>query len=137
MNKYTSSINAIILAAGKGTRMKSSLLKVLHEVAGKPMISYVVDTVTQCNASPYLVVGHQKEKLTSLFQNQDIKFITQETQLGTGHAVAQVVPYLEKTNESITIILAGDCPLISESTIQNLKIIKFQLQKTHHLLVDK
>ena len=113
-------VNAIILAAGKGTRMKSDLLKVLHKVAGKPVISYVINTVKNCNAKPFLVVGHQKEKLIQELQNNSLTYVTQEQQLGTGHAVKQVIPHLNTKTESITLILAGDCPLISESTINHL-----------------
>ena len=113
-------INAIILAAGKGTRMKSSLLKVLHNVAGKPIISYVIDTVKKCNATPYLVIGHQKELLIKTLNDKNLTYVTQEKQLGTGHAVAQVIPHLNSSQDSITIILAGDCPLISEKTINDL-----------------
>jgi bifunctional UDP-N-acetylglucosamine pyrophosphorylase / glucosamine-1-phosphate N-acetyltransferase len=113
-------INAVILAAGKGTRMKSNLLKVLHKIAGKPVISYVIDTVKKCNATPYVVVGHQKDLLIKTLASKDITFITQEKQLGTGHAVAQVIPQLNSKEDSITLILAGDCPLISEQTILSL-----------------
>ena len=115
-----STINAIILAAGKGTRMKSNLLKVLHSVAGKPIISYVIDTVRKCKATPFIVIGHQKDLLIKTLNDKELTYITQEKQLGTGHAVAQVIPHLTPSNNSKTIILAGDCPLITKKTIQDL-----------------
>src|ERR1039457_1015320 len=83
-------VAAVILAAGKGTRMKSGLVKVLHPAAGRPMISWVVDAARDAGAAPVvLVVGHQADVVRSAFTDvADIRCAMQEEQLGTGHAVA-------------------------------------------------
>lgn len=113
--------NAIILAAGKGTRMKSELLKVAHHVAGKPIVSYVTDTVRDIGVDQiYMVVGHQADSIKTLFTQDPVQFVLQEEQLGTGHAVMQVREHYPLNEESIVLILAGDCPLIKPSTLQNL-----------------
>ena len=111
--------NAIVLAAGKGTRMKSSLLKVLHAIAGKPILSYVLDTVTACKGRLFLVVGHQAALVQEQFSDLGTTFVTQHQQLGTGHAVQQVMPVLP-ASDLPTIILAGDCPLIQADTLNRL-----------------
>jgi bifunctional UDP-N-acetylglucosamine pyrophosphorylase/glucosamine-1-phosphate N-acetyltransferase len=112
---------AIILAAGKGSRMKSDTLKVLHNVAGKPILQYVVDAVEKCGIEEiFVVVGHQAEKVKSQVKGKNITFVTQEEQLGTGHAVMQVEPYICGKDQSTIIVLAGDCPLINPETIGSL-----------------
>tara|TARA_B100000427_G_scaffold95777_1_gene78897 strand:- start:8268 stop:9029 length:762 start_codon:yes stop_codon:yes gene_type:complete len=112
--------NAIILAAGKGTRMKSDVLKVLHHVAGKPMLAYVLNAVQSCAPNIYVVVGHQSDNVRSIFTNNSLTFVEQTEQLGTGHAVQQVIPYLQNSAAEHTLILAGDCPLIQKSTLESL-----------------
>ncbi len=118
-------LKAVVLAAGKGTRMKSDLLKVAHLVAGKPIVSYVVDTVDALGASDiYLVVGHQADRIKSSVRHPKIEYILQTEQLGTGHAVMQVAPYVSAGNDDDTVlVLAGDCPLIEEATLRNLVAI--------------
>ena len=118
-------VNAIILAAGKGTRMKSGLLKVAHEVAGKSIVGYVVDAVSDIGASNiYVVVGHQAETIKERINHPNATFVKQEEQLGTGHAVQQAVPHV-KDDEDV-LILVGDAPLIREETLSALKAVKAQ-----------
>lgn len=107
---------AIILAAGKGTRMKSKLPKVLHKVCGKPMIKHVVDNLKQSDVHDiYAVLGHKSE-LVSQHLGESVSTVIQEEQLGTGHAVKQFESQLE-TLEGQTIVICGDTPLISAETI--------------------
>jgi len=113
-------LNAIILAAGKGTRMKSDRLKVLHHVAGKPILAYVIEAVSTIASKSFVVVGHQADDVKTQFKSYDCEFVEQPQQLGTGHAVQQVIPYINNKEQSHTIILAGDCPLIQESTLRSL-----------------
>ena len=115
------SFKAIILAAGKGTRMKSEFLKVLHEVAGKPIVNYVIDTVKKVGINDIiLVVGHQSELVKKITSYTPLTYALQEEQLGTGHAVMQTEPYLTLDKDEEVIVLAGDCPLISKETLVNL-----------------
>lgn len=112
---------AIILAAGKGSRMKSETLKVLHKVAGKPVLQYVVDAVNACGMDEiYIVIGHQGEQVEAAIQDKKVSFVEQKEQLGTGHAVMQVLPQLTDTQDATILVLAGDCPLISPNTIAKL-----------------
>ena len=114
-------LHAIILAAGKGTRMKSDILKVAHRVAGKPIVEYVLDTVLALGVDQiYMVVGHQAELIQNALSHSTITYVTQAEQLGTGHAVMQAAPYFEENTTDSVIVLAGDCPLISEKTLRNL-----------------
>ncbi|NBV42093.1 hypothetical protein EBR96_04915 [bacterium] len=114
-------ISAVILAAGKGTRMKSDVLKVAHTVAGKPIVSYVVETVTNLGVDGvYVVVGHQAELLQASLNFPGIEYVMQAEQLGTGHAVMQVRSHLKSEPDDSVIVLAGDCPLIEEETLRNL-----------------
>ena len=131
--------NAIILAAGKGTRMKSGRLKVAHEVAGKPIVSYVLDAVIEVGVSQvYLVVGHQAETLKQEIKNKNVTFVTQDQQLGTGHAVMQVAPYFNMINQhSTVIVLAGDSPLIKAKTLENLIAIHHESNAAVTVLTTK
>jgi len=112
-------IASIVLAAGKGTRMKSKIPKVLHKVSGKPLIWHV------CQAASYMgveesiiVVGHQAEDV-EIEMGDKYKYALQEEQLGTGHAVMQAEPYLDKEVETI-VILCGDTPLLTGLTLKKL-----------------
>lgn len=108
----------IILAAGKGTRMKSDLVKVLHPIAGIPMLAYPIRAVKETGCSTIIVIiGHQKDKVEKAFKDENIKFAYQEKQLGSGHAVT-VAKDLIGNFESDVLILCGDVPLI------NAKILK-------------
>lgn len=114
-------IKAIILAAGKGTRMKSHKIKVLHHVGGKPVVAYVIETVKKIGVThPYLVVGYQADELKQELNDGSLQYVLQEQQLGTGHAVMQVAPFLEGHPDEKVVILAGDCPLIQPETLKNL-----------------
>lgn len=114
-------LTIVILAAGKGTRMKSTLPKVLHPIANKPLLEHVISTAAPLTNKPLnIIVGHGaetvKERLT--INTNDTNFILQEQQLGTGHAVQQALPYLN--DDSVVLILYGDVPLISQSTLLRL-----------------
>jgi bifunctional UDP-N-acetylglucosamine pyrophosphorylase / glucosamine-1-phosphate N-acetyltransferase len=113
-NKY-----AIVLAAGKGTRMKSKLYKVLHPVCGKPMVQHVVDHVKLVGVQNVVtVVGHGAELVkTQLGETSD--YVLQAEQLGTAHAVIQAAPLL-KDKEGTTLVICGDTPLITPETIEAL-----------------
>ncbi len=113
---------AIILAAGKGTRMDSDLPKVVHEVAGKPMVQWVVDTVREAGADRViLVVGHGSEIVKDKVRG--CEYVLQEPQLGTGHAVIVCKEALADFNGNI-LILGGDGPLLRTSTVHDM--IKLQ-----------
>jgi bifunctional UDP-N-acetylglucosamine pyrophosphorylase/glucosamine-1-phosphate N-acetyltransferase len=115
-------IKAIVLAAGKGTRMKSDILKVLHHVAGKSVLNYVLDAILSLDVDEvYVVVGHKSEQVKSHINHPKVTFVEQIEQLGTGHAVMQVEPFLRgETKSSTMMVLAGDCPLVEKSTLTNL-----------------
>ena len=110
---------AVILAAGQGTRMKSSLYKVLHSVCGKPMVQHVVDQVSKVGVDEtVVVVGHGAEKVKEQL-GDGISYVLQEEQLGTGHAVIQAEALL-KDKDGVTIVLCGDTPLITAKTMEAL-----------------
>lgn len=110
----------IILAAGKGTRMKSDLPKVFHEILGEPMLSYVLKAVKELKpAKTLLVVGHQRALLMDYYKDWPVKFVVQDPQLGTGHAVMQAKDELADF-EGTVLVLAGDVPLLSVQTLRKL-----------------
>lgn len=112
-------MNIVILAAGMGQRMQSALPKVLHPLAGKPLLSHVIETARALKPSRLCVIyGHGGETLPNLMQAPDIAFVKQAPQLGTGHAVMQAVPQL--ADDVPTLILYGDVPLTSVDTLQRL-----------------
>ena len=116
------SLSIVIMAAGKGTRMKSSRPKVLHKLAGQPMLSHVVRTTATLAADRQVVItGHGAEMVEDAMRasfGDSLSFVRQMPQLGTGHAVQQAVPVLP--DEGITLILNGDTPLIRAETAQAL-----------------
>jgi len=113
------SFSAVILAAGKGTRMYSNLPKVLHTLAGKPMAKHVIDTCGDLGASHiHLVYGHGGDTMQQVLADEPVSWVLQAEQLGTGHAVNQASPGLAD-NEKV-LILYGDVPLISGDTLTNL-----------------
>ncbi len=117
------SLHVVILAAGKGTRMRSSLPKVLHPVAGKPMVSHVIETSKQLGAEKiHLVYGHGGEMMQQRIIDQTVCWVLQAEQLGTGHAVAQAMPDIP--DDATVLVLYGDTPLISAETLANLLEIK-------------
>jgi bifunctional UDP-N-acetylglucosamine pyrophosphorylase/glucosamine-1-phosphate N-acetyltransferase len=112
-------IDIIILAAGKGTRMKSELPKVMHQIDGQSMLARVITTAKTLNPKKIIsVIGYGADIIKKQFQNdQALLFALQEQQLGTGHAVQQALPFL---SEEFTLILYGDVPLISKSLLEQL-----------------
>ncbi|AAZ26132.1 bifunctional UDP-N-acetylglucosamine diphosphorylase/glucosamine-1-phosphate N-acetyltransferase GlmU [Colwellia psychrerythraea] len=121
------SLSVVILAAGKGTRMRSSLPKVLHSVAEKPMVGHVIDSARQLGASNiYVVYGFGgdvlKATLTKDNTGDDLTFVEQVEQLGTGHAVDQASPFL--TDDEDVLVLYGDVPLTKVSTLESLLAAK-------------
>lgn len=113
----------IILAAGRGKRMVSNIPKVLHKIAGKPMIKYVIDTAKKFGADFInLVYGYNAKLIKSTINDESIDWILQKKQLGTGHAIQQVVSHFSK-NENV-LILYGDIPLISVDTLKKLHKFK-------------
>ncbi len=113
------SLSVVILAAGKGTRMRSTLPKVLHPVANKPMVNHVIDAARQVNAeNTYLVYGFGGDVLKEKVLGDDLTFVEQKEQLGTGHAVDMASPYL-KDDEDV-LVLYGDVPLTKVSTLNRL-----------------
>lgn len=114
-------IKSIILAAGKGTRMKSDMPKVLHTIFDKTLVGYVIDAVNNTGLADenFVIVGHQAERVEEYInKNYDnAKCILQSPQLGTGHAVSMALPYLKDFDGEV-IILCGDTPLITSETIK-------------------
>ncbi|SFI12025.1 UDP-N-acetylglucosamine pyrophosphorylase /glucosamine-1-phosphate N-acetyltransferase [Pseudomonas guineae] len=112
------SLDIVILAAGQGTRMRSALPKVLHPIAGKSMLGHVINTARQLKPQGiHVVIGHGAERVREQLAADDLNFVLQTEQLGTGHAVAQALPAL--TAERV-LILYGDVPLIEIGTLERL-----------------
>lgn len=110
----------VILAAGKGTRMKSDRAKVLHSLASRPLLIHVLDTVATLNPQRVVVVvGYQAEEVKQACAKRPVEFVEQAEQLGTGHAVLQAQAALEDFVGDV-LILCGDMPLIQSSTLQTL-----------------
>jgi bifunctional UDP-N-acetylglucosamine pyrophosphorylase / glucosamine-1-phosphate N-acetyltransferase len=113
-------LTLLILAAGKGTRLKSTLPKVLHQLAGKSLIEHVVEAARPLNPSATcVVVGYEAGRVQNALSHLPLEFAIQEPQLGTGHAV-QVAGSFWKPNEGDLLVLSGDVPLISTKTLQGL-----------------
>lgn len=115
-------MNIVILAAGMGKRMRSRLPKVLQPIAGRPMLDHVLDaTVPFAAGSPrIIVVGHGAEAVEARYADRtDVRFALQSPQLGTGHALMQAVPSLDK-NDPATLVCLGDVPLLSSETIRRM-----------------
>ncbi|MDT8405754.1 MAG: bifunctional UDP-N-acetylglucosamine diphosphorylase/glucosamine-1-phosphate N-acetyltransferase GlmU [Methylococcales bacterium] len=127
-------LTTLILAAGKGTRMRSDKPKVLHEIAGKALLKHVYD-LGQCfeNNRTFVLYGHGGEQVKAGMEQLSIDWILQEPQLGTGHAVLQAVDYID--NDAIVLVLYGDVPLLQPETIalllakaeQNLALLTVDL----------
>jgi UDP-N-acetylglucosamine pyrophosphorylase len=115
-----SDFSTLIMAAGKGTRMKSDLAKVLHKINGRPMVHYVIDIAKEIDSQKIvLIVGHQKERVMSECQQYNIEFAIQEQQLGTGHAVLMARPIFDNYTGNL-LILSGDVPLLTPNTLLKL-----------------
>ena len=112
-------MNVVILAAGMGKRMQSDLPKVLHALAGKPLLLHVIDTARSLSPQRCCVVyGHGGDLVPQQLAADDLHFALQEPQLGTGHAVAQALPFLDDSQP--TLVLYGDVPLTTSATLQKL-----------------
>ncbi|MDO8317997.1 bifunctional UDP-N-acetylglucosamine diphosphorylase/glucosamine-1-phosphate N-acetyltransferase GlmU [Rhodoferax sp.] len=123
-NNTTPAVDVVIMAAGKGTRMKSKLPKVLHQLAGRALVQHVVDTAAALSARQVTVVtGHGADEVEAALKAGNhggfvLNFVRQEPQLGTGHAVQQTVPVLQ--DDGVVVILSGDVPLMQADTLQQL-----------------
>lgn len=127
----------IILAAGKGTRMKSPLAKVLQPLSGKTLLHYVLETVGQLSADRVVVVvGFQADKVKAAFPDPKLEFVEQMEQLGTGHAAQQTESSFRDFAGDI-LVLCGDMPLIRVATLQNLIKKHSQTEATCTLLTLK
>ncbi|MEJ2634955.1 MAG: NTP transferase domain-containing protein [Calditrichia bacterium] len=114
------SLATIILAAGKGKRMKSDLPKVLHPLNDRPMIQYVIEVAEEIGSQKIvLIVGHKKELVMEAVKDRNVEFVVQEQQLGTGHAVRQT-ENLFRNFEGDVLVLSGDVPLLTAETIRHL-----------------
>jgi len=114
-------LEVIILAAGQGTRMKSSLPKVLHKVAGRPLLEHVVLVAQELEPSAiHVVVGHGAEQVEHALQAYSLQWVLQEERLGTGHAVLQAMPAIAP--DSTVLVLYGDVPLLSPQTLKTLVV---------------
>jgi bifunctional UDP-N-acetylglucosamine pyrophosphorylase/glucosamine-1-phosphate N-acetyltransferase len=115
-----SDIHAVVLAAGKGTRMKSDLAKVLHPLEGKALLEHVLAALAPLSpVSTVVIVGHQAGSVAALCKGPGVSTALQAEQLGTGHAVDMARPALE-SKEGYTLVLCGDVPLLSTATIEKL-----------------
>ncbi|MDY0300315.1 MAG: bifunctional UDP-N-acetylglucosamine diphosphorylase/glucosamine-1-phosphate N-acetyltransferase GlmU [Trichlorobacter sp.] len=116
------STSAIILAAGKGTRMKSATAKVLHETAGRPLLAWPMAAAQNAGVNRIVIVaGHQAEQVQQCFSHREgVTIALQKEQLGTGHAVACALPSLADQQDGTVLLLCGDTPLLTAETVQNL-----------------
>lgn len=113
------SLSVIVLAAGRGTRMNSNRAKVMHTLAGKPMLAHVLEQVYQlAPAAVYCVVGHEREQIMEAFPKENLHWVMQEEMLGTAHAVLQAIPHLNPQHQ--VLVLYGDVPLISAELLKKL-----------------
>ena len=111
-------LDIVILAAGKGTRMRSTKPKVMHHFLGKPFLEKVIETARTLHPKKIIpIIGYQAEEIQNYFKLQDLHFVIQEQQLGTGHAVIQAIP---KLDSEYTMILYGDVPLVSSNILYEL-----------------
>ncbi|TCB59665.1 bifunctional UDP-N-acetylglucosamine diphosphorylase/glucosamine-1-phosphate N-acetyltransferase GlmU [Acinetobacter terrae] len=113
------STSVIILAAGKGTRMRSNLPKVLQPLAGRPLLGHVIETAKKLNAANIITIyGHGGDKVQQAFAQENVQWVEQAEQLGTGHAVKVTLPVLP--TEGVSLILSGDVPCVTQETLQRL-----------------
>lgn len=127
-------LQVVILAAGQGTRMKSRLPKVLHPLAGKPLLAHVMDSALALEAEKLnVVVGHGAETVKEYMSEYQANWVEQKEQLGTGHAVAQALPAID--DDAVVLVLYGDVPLTSVDTLQQL-LVKVNEQSLALLTVN-
>lgn len=127
-------LKSIILAAGKGTRMKSDMPKVLHTIFDKTLVGYVLDAVDKISDENFVIVGHQAETVEKYINEnyQNSKCVLQSPQLGTGHAVSMALPYLKDFADEV-IILCGDTPLITQETLK--EFVEYHREKKSDITV--
>ena len=127
-------IKSVILAAGKGTRMKSNLPKVLHEILGKALVGYVLDSVKHITNENFVIVGHHAEEVEKyvISHYENAKTVLQSPQLGTGHAVSMICLMLENYSGQV-LILCGDTPLITEDTLK--KFVEYHKENKSDITV--
>ena len=119
------STTVIILAAGKGTRMRSKLPKVLQPLAGRPLLGHVIETAKKIQAKNIITIfGHGGELVQNAFAQENVQWVEQTEQLGTGHAVKVTLPVLPK--DGVSLILSGDVPCVQQSTLQKLVDVSTQ-----------
>lgn len=112
-------VTTVILAAGQGTRMKSDLPKVLHPLAGRPLLTHVLETARAVSDGPcYVVYGHGGERVKETLAGEAAQWVLQAERLGTGHAVAQALPAI--ADDDRVLVLYGDVPLIRAETLMRL-----------------
>ena len=113
-------VHSVILAAGQGTRMKSSRPKVLQTLAGRPLLQHVIERQARAVSEQiHLVYGHAGDQVQAEFAEQtDLQWVHQAEQLGTGHALAQALPDID--DEAVVLVLYGDVPLVPAETLQAL-----------------
>lgn len=127
-------LSVVVLAAGKGTRMKSAQAKVLHEVLFKPMLHHVLDAVAPLNPErKVVIVGHQEERVRESLQGYAVEIVVQKEQLGTGHAVHMAESAIPE-NDGVVLILCGDTPLITTSSLMEM-LAKHQAEKAQLTLM--
>lgn len=127
-----SKLKAVILAAGKGTRMKSDLPKVVHTIDGKCLVDYVIEAARGAGTDDIcLVVGYKNEVVKEKITHKDVSFVLQEEQLGTGHAVKCAKDFLGTDGQ--TMILFGDTPLITAGTLK--KLVAYHQEKHNTVTV--
>ena len=120
MDLSEESVVAVVLAAGKGTRMKSDLPKVLHEAGGRPLLAWVLEAARKAGCERLaVVIGHQADRVRATFNGApDLRWVLQERQLGTGHALAQAEG--EVPEDALLLVLSGDVPLVAPETLRSL-----------------
>lgn len=130
------SLAAVILAAGKGTRMKSDLPKVLHKINDRPMVHYVIDLAGELNAKKIiLIIGHEREMVKNACAGLPVDFAVQEPQLGTGHAVQMTEPALTGFDGDV-LVLSGDVPLLTAQTMKAMIEVHNRNEATATLLTS-
>jgi len=113
-------VATVIMAAGKGARMQSDLPKVMHHLAGRPLLAHVIETARKVDSSRIvIVVGHGRDMVMERFRGEGVEFAVQEPQLGTGHAVAMTGPALGDF-AGLVVTLSGDVPLLGAATLKKM-----------------
>ena len=129
-------LHVVILAAGRGKRMQTNKPKVLHQLAAKPMIQHVLDTAKKLHPEQiHVIIGHEATKIREAIQEPGLHFVMQAEQKGTGHAVMQVLPFIE--DDANVLILSGDVPLTQPSTLEQLIAANHGHAKKLSLLLAK